>query len=139
MNNAFVNLLVRWLVLALGVGLSAKLVPGISYDDGFTLAAVAILLSLCNTVLKPLMVLFTLPFIVLSLGIGVWLINAVLFYFVGKLVDGFHVAGFGAALWGALIVSVTNLVLTKLLTPPRPPGPPPGAPRVPKRDDVIDI
>lgn len=139
MNNAFVNLLVRWLVLALGVGLSAKLVPGISYDDGFALVAVAILLSLCNTVLKPLMVLFTLPFIVLSLGIGVWLINALLFYFVGKLVDGFHVAGFGSALWGALIVSVTNLLLTRLLTPPRPPGPPPGAPRTRKADDVIDI
>ncbi|MBI2516835.1 MAG: phage holin family protein [Opitutae bacterium] len=139
MNNAFVNLLVRWLVLALGVGLSAKLVPGISYDDGFTLVVVAILLSLCNTVLKPLMVLFTLPFIVLSLGIGVWIINALLFYFVGKLVDGFHVAGFGSALWGALIVSVTNMLLTRLLTPPRPPGPPPGTPRAPKPDDVIDI
>jgi putative membrane protein len=140
MNNAFVNLLVRWLVLALGVGLSAKLVPGISYDDGLTLVVVAILLSLCNTVLKPLMVLFTLPFIILSLGIGVWLINALLFYFVGKLVDGFQVAGFGSALWGALIVSVTNLLLTRLLTPQsRPPGPPPATPRARKPDDVIDI
>jgi putative membrane protein len=140
MNNSFVNLLVRWLVLALGVALSAKLVPGIRYDDGMTLAVVVVLLSLCNTVLKPLMVLFTLPFIVLSLGIGVWIINALLFYFVGRLVDGFHVASFGAALWGALIVSLTNLFLTRLLikaaTPP-PPPPPPAARG--GRDDVIDI
>ena len=139
MNQPFVNLLVRWLVLALGVVLSTKIVPGISYDTGTTLFVVVLLLSLFNAVLKPLLLLFTLPFIVLTLGVGIWLINAVLFYFVGRLVDGFHVAGFGSALLGALIVSVTNLVLNRLLTPPRPPGGPgrSGAPA--RRDDVIDI
>jgi putative membrane protein len=139
MNHPFVNLLVRWLVLALGVMLSTKIVPGISYDTGTTLFVVVLLLSLFNAVLKPLLLLFTLPFIVLTMGIGIWLINAVLFYFVGRLVEGFHVAGFGSALLGALIVSVTNLVLNRLLAPPRPPGGPgrPGAPA--KRDDVIDI
>lgn len=138
MNNPFVNLLVRWSVLALGVVLSAVLVPGIRYDTAGTLAIVVILLSFFNAVLKPLLVLFTLPFIVLSLGIGVWLINAFLLYFVGKLVDGFHVAGFGSAMLGALVVSVTNMILTQMLKsaavpPPRPPQ------REDKRDDVIDI
>ena len=139
MNQPFVNLLVRWLVLALGVVLSTKIVPGISYDTGTTLFVVVLLLSLFNAVLKPLLLLFTLPFIVLTLGIGIWLINAVLFYFVGRLVEGFHVAGFGSALLGALIVSVTNLVLNRLLTPPRPPGGPGRAGAPAKRDDVIDI
>ncbi len=142
MNNPFVNLLVRWMVLALGVVLSATIVPGIHYDTAGTLAVVVILLSFFNAVLKPLMVLFTLPFIVLSLGIGVWIINAVLFYFVGKLVDGFHVAGFGSALLGAAVVSLTNLILTRMLksaaVPPTPP-PPRGPRRDEKRDDVIDI
>jgi len=136
MNRGFVNLLLRWLGLALGVALSARLVPGISYDSGATLAVVVILLSLFNTILKPLLLLVTLPFIVLTLGIGVWFVNAVLFYFTGRLVEGFHVAGFGSALLGALIVSVTNLVLSRLLEPPRPPRPPPPSAR---RDDVIDI
>jgi len=134
MNNAFVNLLVRWFVLALGVVLSAKIVPGIRYDTVATLAVVVLVLSFFNAVLKPLLLLFTLPFIVLSLGIGIWIINAILFYFVGSLVDGFHVAGFGSALLGALIVSLTNLLLNRLLAPRRLPGPPPV-----KRDDVIDI
>jgi putative membrane protein len=137
MNNAFVNLLVRWLVLALGVVLSTKIVPGISYDTGTTLAVVVLLLSFFNAVLKPLLLLFTLPFIVLTLGIGIWIINAILFYFVGRLVDGFHVAGFGSALFGALIVSVTNMVMSRFLKPPPPPGPPPT--RSGRRDDVIDI
>ena len=141
MNNAFVNMLVRWLILALGVTLSTKLVPGISYDTGSTLAVVVVLLSFLNTVLKPLLLLFTLPFIVLSLGIGIWIINAILFYFVGRLVDGFHVATFGAALMGALIVSVTNLLLSRMLNPPRPPGPPGPSGRAgrTRQDDVIDI
>ena len=139
MNNAFVNLLVRWFILALGVVLSTKIVPGISYDTGTTLAVVVVLLSFLNAVLKPLLLLFTLPFIVLSLGVGIWIINALLFYFVGRLVDGFHVAGFGSALLGALIVSLTNLLMNRLLAPARPPGPPrpPSGPA--KRDDVIDI
>jgi putative membrane protein len=137
MNNAFVNLLLRWLILALGVLLAEKLLPGISCDSGLTLVVVVLLLSLFNVVLKPLLLLFTLPFIILSMGLGIWLINAVLFYVVGKLVDGFHVAGFGSALLGALIVSVTNIVINRLLaSPPKPPKPPAGRG---KSDDVIDV
>lgn len=139
MNLAFVNLLVRWIVLALGVVLGTRLVPGIRCDSGATLFLVVLVLSLFNAVLKPLLLLFTLPFIVLTLGVGVWLINALVFLLVSAVVPGFHVAGFGAALVGALIVSVTNLVLTRLLMPP-PPGPPPPGPRGgTKADDVIDI
>lgn len=141
MNNGFVNILVRWLILACGVTLSTKIVPGISYDTGSTLLVVVLLLSFFNAVLKPVLLLFTLPFIVLTLGIGIWIINAILFYFVGRLVDGFHVASFGTALLGALIVSLTNIVLNKILTPPRPPAPPgaSGRSQSSKPDDVIDI
>lgn len=140
MNNAFVNLLVRWFVLALGVLLSTKLVRGISCDDGLTLAVVVLLLSFFNVVLKPILLLFTLPFIVLSLGLGIWLINALLFLLVSKIVDGFSVAGFGSALLGALIVSVTSFVMNRLLQPPpRPPTPPPAAPGPGAKGDVIDV
>ncbi|MEJ1974563.1 MAG: phage holin family protein [Lacunisphaera sp.] len=137
MNNAFVNLVLRWFVLALGVILSTKLVPGIHCDDGLTLVVVVLVLSFFNVVLKPVLLLFTLPFIVLSLGLGIWLINAFIFLAVGRLVNGFHVAGFGSALLGALIVSVTNMVMNRLMRPPTPPSarPPGGG----KRNDVIDI
>jgi putative membrane protein len=139
MKNPFVNMLVRWLVLALGVVLSTKLVHGISYDTNTTLAVVVIILSLFNTVLKPLLLLFTFPFIVLSLGIGIWFINALLFYFTGKLVEGFQVTGFGAALWGALIVSVTNMVLTRMLIGSPAPKPPEAPRQEARKDDVIDV
>lgn len=138
MNSPLLQLLVRWLVLALGVTLATKLVHGITCDSTGALIAVVLLLSFFNAILKPLLVLFTLPFIVLTLGLGVVVINALLFLFVGRLVDGFHVAGFWPAVWGALVVSVTNILLSGFTRGPvRPRG---QAPEVKKKaDDVIDI
>ena len=109
------NLLMRWSIIAAGVALSAWIVPGITYDDAVTLLIVVALLSVFNAILKPLLVIFTLPFVVLSLGLGIWVINALLFLWVSRLVPGFHVHDFWAAMWGSLIVSLTNMVLTRLL------------------------
>ena len=136
MNSSLSQLLVRWLVLALGVTLATKLVTGITCDSGATLFWVVVLLSFFNAILRPLLVLFTLPFILLTMGLGVVVINALLFMFVGRLVDGFHVAGFWPAFWGSLVVSVTNMLMSGVMRgPPKAPRPPPP----PKRDDVIDI
>ncbi len=110
MNSPIVQLLVRWVVLALGVMLATKIVPGIACEDGPTLVAVVLLLSFFNAILKPLLVLFTLPFIVFTLGLGVLLINALLFLFVGELVQGFVVNGFWSALGGSVVVSLTNVI-----------------------------
>jgi putative membrane protein len=142
MRSPLLQLIVRWAVLALGVMLATKLVPGIRCDDGPTLIVVVLLLSFFNAILKPLLVLFTLPFILLTMGLGMIVINALLFLFVSRLVEGFYVAGFGSAILGALIVSVTNLILNRLFRdgggPPRsPPRGPLGGRR--KQDDVIDI
>ena len=148
MNPRLVQLLGQWVVMALGVTLATKLVDGISCDSTATLIVVVLLLNFFNAIIKPVLVLFTLPFIVLTLGLGVVVINALLFMFVGRLVDGFHVAGFWPAVWGALVVSVTNLILsrfTRKAAVPRNEAPAEGAPpvRAPlvkkKPDDVIDI
>lgn len=144
MRVSFSQLLLRWGVIALGVVLAAKLVPGIRCDDAWTLIAVVLLLSFFNAILKPLLVLFTLPFILLSMGLGLIVINAFLLLLVGKLVDGFYVAGFGSAVWGSVIISVTNFLLsglTKRATQPPPQRPldePPSGPPA-RKDDVIDI
>lgn len=139
--------MVRWSVLALGVTIATKVVPGIHYDTLSTLIVVVLLLSLFNAVLKPILVLFSLPFIVLTLGVGVLLINALLFMLVGGIVREFQVDSFWSALGGSVIVSLTNLFASLLIGKgPRPPhdggggrsGP--GQPaRTIKSDDVIDI
>ena len=120
-------------------------IVGIDFRDGILFVPEVLLaanaMKAGMAILKPLLVLFTLPFILLTMGLGIIVINALLFLFVGKLVDGFHVAGFWSAVGGALIVSVTNLVLSSLMrssTPPRSPAPPAQTVRE-KKDDVIDI
>ena len=138
MNSPIVMLLVRWLVLALGVMLATKIVPGIKCDDGTTLVVVVLLLSFFNAILKPLLVLFTLPFILVTMGLGVILINAVLFLLVGELVNGFVVDGFWSALGGSLVVSITNLAVSVVTRGAKKDSRPPDK-RKPGGDDVIDI
>ena len=137
MASSFKPLLLRWIIVALGVMLATKIVSGISCDDGVTLLAVVLLLSFFNAILKPLLVLFTLPFILITMGLGVVVINALLFMLVGRLVDGFHVAGFWPAVGGSLVVSITNLLVSAIVqtrpVAPRPPAPPKA------KDEVIDI
>jgi len=133
MNHPLGNWLVRWGVLALGVALAAHIVPGIGYHDFTTLVVVVLLLSFFNLFLKPLLVLFTLPFIVMTMGLGLIVINALLFLFVGWLVNGFYVSGFWSALGGACVVSVTNFVMSRVLRAPTQSRP------TAKSDDVIDI
>jgi len=138
MNSRLGQLLIRWLILAIGVVIATRLVPGIRCNDLGTLLMVVILLSFFNAILRPILVLFTLPFILVTLGLGIVVINAFLFMLVGRLVDGFTVAGFWSAVGGSLVVSLTNFVASAMVRSSRPPpGPPPDRPA--KRDDVIDI
>lgn len=111
-------LIVRWLVLALGVTLAEKIVDGVDCQDGLTLFLVVVLLSFFNAVLRPILVLFTLPFIVLTMGLGLIVINALLFLLVDRLVPGFEVAGFWSAFWAAVIVGLTNFAMTLLMRNP---------------------
>lgn len=139
MNSPVGHLLVRWLVLALGVVIATRLVPGIHCSDFGALVAVVVLLSFFNAILRPVLVLFTLPFIIITMGLGIVIINAILFLFVGRLVDGFTVAGFWPAVGGSLVVSVTNFVVNAFMRSSS--GRRPGPPRGPKGAgrDVIDI
>ena len=107
-------MLKSWIVVAFAVLIASNTASGIHYDSGETLIIVVILLSVCNVFIKPLLMLFSLPFIVLTFGIGIWVINALLFLFVGSLVNGFYVDSFASALWGALVVSITSGFATLL-------------------------
>ena len=101
----------RFVLTALSVLLASWLVEGIHYGEAWlTLALVALVLSLLNVFLKPLLVLFSLPFVVLTLGLGVWLINAFLLWLTNVLVDDFVVEGLGAALLGSLVISLVSFL-----------------------------
>lgn len=120
--------LTRWALSAAGVIIAAHTSSGISYGGDYGVLAVAVvLLSALSVLLKPLLVLFALPFIILTFGLGLWVLNALLFYLVGELVHGFDVTSFGAALWGAFWVSLAHLAgslrfrkTSSQATPPHP-------------------
>jgi putative membrane protein len=137
-SNSLVRLLLQWAICALGVLVAAFLIPGIAYDEGSDLVLAVLLLSLLNAFLRPLLVLFTLPFVILTMGFGILFINALLFMLAAHWVDGFHVDGFLSAFFGALIISLISLFLSGMRSV-RVTGTPNRRHRPRKRDDIIDI
>ena len=106
---------VRMLVMGMAVFLAVTVVPGIESESlGAGLAAVLVL-TLLNTLIRPLLYLLSLPLIVLSLGLFLVVINALLLQLTAELVKGFTVAGFWASFWGALVISVVSAILNGIL------------------------
>lgn len=103
------NFLLRAVFAALGLWLATTLVGGIHIDGTTTLLLSAVLLGLCNAVVKPVLVILTLPATVLTLGLFLLVINGAVLALVAWVVPGFDIASFGAAILGALIVSVIGI------------------------------
>lgn len=124
-----VRLLWNWLLIGVGVFFASALVPGISFqaegslgqNGWLTLVLVVLWLSVLNLLIKPILVLFTLPFVILTFGLGIWVINAALLLLTHKIVPGFAVDGFGAALMGSLVISVVAMAANLLFRPQRSP------------------
>jgi putative membrane protein len=91
-----------------------KLVPGIQIDHFRDLLVATLVLGLLNTFLRPIVLLFTLPVTILTLGLFTLVINGVMFYLAASLVNGFHVTGFGAAFVAALLFSLFSFVLNMI-------------------------
>lgn len=104
-------MLIRWLLLAAALLLVTHLDVGVAVD-GFAAALVAALvIGLLNTLVRPLIVLLTLPVTLLTLGLFLFVINALIFWAAASLLPGLHVAGFGAALIGSLVYSACGMVI----------------------------
>ncbi len=108
----------RTLLLMASMGLVSLAIPGIRFDGLLPLFLAALVVGLANALLRPLLIFFTLPLVVLSLGIFVLVINAALLYLAAWVVPGFHLKGFGWAFLAALLISVVSLVLNRLVLGP---------------------
>ena len=111
------GIVVRMLIIALGLGLATVLIPGVDIGGAGTLLVAALLLGRGNAVIRPLVILLTLPLTLLTLGLFLLVINAAMFGLVAAMLDGFHVAGFFSALFGALIVSLTGTLASWYIGP----------------------
>lgn len=93
----------------------AHLVGGV-HVSGFGAAVIgALVLGLVNAVVRPIMILLTLPLTILTLGLFLFVVNALMLWLVAALVPGIQIAGFGAALLGSLLLTVLNLVIDLLM------------------------
>ncbi len=105
------KLIIRWLLSAVALLAVAHLYSGVAVTS-FTAALVAaFVIGLLNTVVRPILVVLTLPITVVTLGLFLFVINAFMFWAAGSLLPGFEVRGFGAALLGSLIYSVLGMVI----------------------------
>lgn len=109
------TLIVRWFINALALLLVAYLYSGVQVDGIFAALIAALVLGLVNAVIRPLLVVLTLPVTILTLGLFIFVINAFMFWFVTEIVKGFSVTGFMAALIGSLMFSVISLVTNWLV------------------------
>jgi putative membrane protein len=107
----------RLLIGALGLWLASELVPGIDVHGAWTLLGAALLLGIVNAVVRPLLVILTLPITVLTLGLFLLVINAATLGLVAWMLDSFTIAGFWPALLGAIVVSVTGWLASYFIGP----------------------
>ena len=105
------KLILRWLLLAAALLLVAHLYPGVEVKSFSSALWAALVLGLFNTLVRPLLVLLTLPVTLLTLGLFLFVINALMFWAAASLLSGLNVAGFGAALIGSLIYSLCGVII----------------------------
>ncbi|MDY7576921.1 phage holin family protein [Herbaspirillum sp. RTI4] len=108
-------LLVTWLINALALLAVPYLMQSVRIDSFGTALIAALILGLINTLLRPVLVLLTLPVTLLSLGLFILVINGLLFWLASQMVSGFHVAGFWSAFGGAILYSIISWALSTLL------------------------
>jgi putative membrane protein len=111
------GLLIRILITALGLWLATVIVPGVTAVDTGALLWAAVWLGIVNALVRPVIVLLTLPITLLSLGGFLLVVNAGMLALVAWLLDGFGVAGFFSALFGSIVVSITSWAASSFVGP----------------------
>jgi len=115
MLAAMVKIIVRWVLLAAALLFVAYLLPGVSVASFGSALFAAAVLGLLNALLRPVLVILTLPVTLITLGLFLFVINALMFYFAAQLLSGLSVAGFGWALLGSLVYSACGVIIDAAL------------------------
>jgi putative membrane protein len=114
MDGLMLSFFLRWLITAVSLLITARIVPGIEIKD-FTVALIAaVALGLINAIIRPLLILFTLPLTILTLGLFIFVVNAISFSLASYFIRGFEVESFFAALFGSIVVSIVSGVLNSI-------------------------
>ncbi len=114
-GSRFQRFLIKLLVTIAALLIVVKISPWAEVEDPVALIVTALLLGIFNTVLRPLLILLTLPINILSFGLFILVINGLILYIISLLVPGFNLSGFGAAVFTSILVSLTAWVINMLI------------------------
>jgi putative membrane protein len=104
------GIIFAWIIITIAILLAAYLIPGIKVDSLGSAIIGAAILGLLNALIKPIFIILTLPITLLTLGLFIFVINALLFWLAGSIIRGFSVRSFGSALLGSLVVTVVTFI-----------------------------
>ena len=104
-------ILLRWILNTLVLILVSRLTPGIHFASFWSALVTSLVLGFLNALIRPLLILLTLPVNILTLGIFTLVINALMFWLASTIVKGFQIDNFAAAFWGALIYSIIVMII----------------------------
>ena len=110
-----IQIISRVLITALALLIVAKIIPGITVEGLYVAVVAAIVLGFLNLIVRPILVILTLPVTIVTLGLFIFVINAALFLFAASFIEGFSVDGFWYALLGSLIVSIISTIGNKFI------------------------
>jgi putative membrane protein len=109
------RLILAWIINAVALFVLPYVFPWVKIDDPMTAVVAALVLGLVNTLIRPVLVILTLPVTLITLGLFIFVINGLLFWAVAHWVSGFHVTGFWAAVFGAIVYSIISWALSSIL------------------------
>ena len=116
-NAPMRRFLIQWFITALALAVASRVVGGIHFSSLATLGISALVLGFINAIVRPILVLLTLPITILTLGVFYFVVNGAAFGLAAAVVPGFRVSSFGSAILGALLVGVCSWILGGLLLP----------------------
>lgn len=109
------RLLLIWTLNAIALLLVPYVIPSVHIDNFYSALVAVLVLGLVNTVIRPVFVLLTLPVTLLTLGLFLFVINALMFWFVGDILSGFRVDGFLSALFGSMVYSIASWLFSSVV------------------------
>ena len=114
-NIFYMKLIIRISITALALLIVSKLPIGIEIDGLYSALVASVILGLLNAIVRPILIILTFPITIVTLGLFIFVINALLFYYTATFVDGFYVSGFLSALIGSIIVSIISTFGNKFI------------------------
>lgn len=116
MSKPYVRFLVRWLVCSLGLWIAAALLsPSISYSSAYVIVVAGLILAVINTIIKPILVVLSLPAIVFTLGLFMIILNGVTVFIASKLYSQLHVKNFLAAIFAGMMIGLVNYLMSAII------------------------